>query len=193
MGNRTESAERNVKSGRLSGVISPTHSVLMRVVLGCLLLSLSSEAICMHQLRRCIHSSRSRPWVMALSREDAESNERLVDALFGGVEEASKELVKDPNIASHLQLDLDENGQPKQLRFVYVDEAECIGCTYCADVARNTFMMHPDAGRARAYAQGQDDPEVIMEAIECCPVYVAATRTHNARSVRECSVPSARR
>ena len=45
--------------------------------------------------------------------------------------EASKELVKDPNIASHLQLDLDENGQPKQLRFVYVDEAECIGCTMC--------------------------------------------------------------
>tara|TARA_B110001452_G_scaffold214868_1_gene185877 strand:- start:86 stop:1219 length:1134 start_codon:yes stop_codon:yes gene_type:complete len=30
--------------------------------------------------------------------------------------------------------------------------------------------MHPEAGRARAYAQGQDDPEVIMEAIDTCPV-----------------------
>ena len=30
--------------------------------------------------------------------------------------------------------------------------------------------MHPEAGRARAFAQGQDDPEVIMEAIDTCPV-----------------------
>ena len=69
-----------------------------------------------------------------------------------------------------MQLDLDDDGNPTQLRFAYVDEAECIGCTYCADVARNTFYMNEDAGRARVFAQGQDDPDVVMEAIECCPV-----------------------
>ena len=106
-----------------------------------------------------------------ISAEDAESNARIVEALFGGMEEAVDQIAaKDPEIASHLQLDYDEDGQPTQLRFVYVDETECIGCTYCADVARNTFVMEPSAGRARAFAQGQDEPDVVMEAIECCPV-----------------------
>ena len=54
-----------------------------------------------------------------------------------------------------------------------VDEVSCIGCTFCADVAKNTFIMHPEAGRARAYAQGQDDPELVMEAIDTCPVKCA--------------------
>lgn len=45
-----------------------------------------------------------------ISKEDAESNARLVDALFGSVEEAAEALEKDPDVSSHLQLDLDENG-----------------------------------------------------------------------------------
>ena len=77
---------------------------------------------------------------------------------------------KRKDIPSHMQLDLDDDGNPTQLRFAYVDEAECIGYTYCAGVARNTFYMNEDAGRARVFAQGQDDPDVVMEAIECCPV-----------------------
>lgn len=30
--------------------------------------------------------------------------------------------------------------------------------------------MEDDAGRARAFSQGGDDPEVVLEAIDCCPV-----------------------
>ena len=100
-----------------------------------------------------------------VSQEDAESNARLVDALFGSAEEAQRALFRDPSVASHLQLDLDETGKPKLLRFAYVDEQECIGCTYCASVASNTFFMEEEAGRARVFAQGEDDPELVMEAV----------------------------
>jgi ferredoxin len=34
-----------------------------------------------------------------------------------------------------------------------VDEIECIGCMYCAQIARNTFFIEDDAGRARAFAR----------------------------------------
>ena len=120
----------------------------------------------------------------AASKEDAESNARLVSALlddgsdgqglvdkvWSTISEAERGMEKDPSIASHLQLDLDEDGKPQQLRFLYVDELDCIGCTYCASIARNSFMMGEEAGRARAFAQGADDPEIILEAIDSCPV-----------------------
>jgi len=106
---------------------------------------------------------------MKISREDAESNARLIDALYQGIAD-TETLEKQTEVASHLQLDLDEEGKPKMLRFAYVDELECIGCTYCASIARNTFFMEEEAGRARVYAQGDDDPELVMEAIDCCPV-----------------------
>lgn len=53
---------------------------------------------------------------------------------------------------------------------VYVDEATCIGCKNCAHVARNTFYIEPDHGRARAIRQDGDSEEVIQEAIDTCPV-----------------------
>jgi len=53
---------------------------------------------------------------------------------------------------------------------VYVDEPACIGCTFCATTARSTFYMNEDAGRARVFNQGGDDPEVVQEAIDTCPV-----------------------
>eukprot|EP00310_Coccolithus_braarudii_P020423 CAMPEP_0183354742 /NCGR_PEP_ID=MMETSP0164_2-20130417/38004_1 /TAXON_ID=221442 /ORGANISM="Coccolithus pelagicus ssp braarudi, Strain PLY182g" /LENGTH=281 /DNA_ID=CAMNT_0025527685 /DNA_START=208 /DNA_END=1053 /DNA_ORIENTATION=+ len=102
--------------------------------------------------------------------EDAASNQRLIEALFGSLVEAEAQLEKDRAISSHQQLDYDEDGVPTMLRFAYVDEQECIGCTYCADVARNTFFMEDDAGRARVFAQGGDDPDTVLEAIDCCPV-----------------------
>jgi ferredoxin len=122
--------------------------------------------------------------MVAASKEDAESNARLLQALLdeGGEDgclvdkvwsticEEENYMVKDPAIASHLQLDLDDEGKPLQLRFLYVDELDCIGCTYCASIARNSFMMEPEAGRARAFSQGADDPEIILEAIDSCPV-----------------------
>jgi ferredoxin len=53
---------------------------------------------------------------------------------------------------------------------VYVDELTCIGCRHCAHVARNTFYIEPDYGRARAVRQDGDKEEIIQEAIETCPV-----------------------
>eukprot|EP00960_Hanusia_phi_P060758 764615-Hanusia_phi.AAC.1 len=61
-------------------------------------------------------------------------------------------------------------GEPALDRFVYVDEATCIGCTNCAtvneeeqtkgseeknplQVARSTFFMEQSYGRARAFRQ----------------------------------------
>lgn len=53
---------------------------------------------------------------------------------------------------------------------VYVDELTCIGCRHCAHVARNTFYIEPDYGRARVVRQDGDSDEVIQEAIDTCPV-----------------------
>ncbi len=53
---------------------------------------------------------------------------------------------------------------------VWVDEAVCIGCRYCAHVAANTFVVEPDWGRSRAIRQDGDSTELIQEAIDTCPV-----------------------
>ena len=53
---------------------------------------------------------------------------------------------------------------------VYVDELVCIGCTHCAHVARNTFYIEPDYGRARVIRQDGDSDALVQEAIDTCPV-----------------------
>jgi ferredoxin len=53
---------------------------------------------------------------------------------------------------------------------VWVDEAVCIGCRYCAHVACNTFLVEEDWGRSRAIRQDGDTTERIQEAIDTCPV-----------------------
>ncbi len=53
---------------------------------------------------------------------------------------------------------------------VWVDEAVCIGCRYCAHVASNTFLVEPTWGRSRAIRQDGDSTERIQEAIDTCPV-----------------------
>jgi ferredoxin len=53
---------------------------------------------------------------------------------------------------------------------VYVDEITCIGCKHCAHVARNTFYIEPDYGRSRVVRQDGDSEELILEAIDTCPV-----------------------
>ena len=55
-------------------------------------------------------------------------------------------------------------------RAVWVDEAVCIGCRYCAHVATNTFVVEPSFGRSRAIRQDGDSSERIQEAIDTCPV-----------------------
>ena len=53
---------------------------------------------------------------------------------------------------------------------VWVDEAVCIGCRYCAHVASNTFIVESQWGRSRAVRQDGDSSETIQEAIDTCPV-----------------------
>lgn len=53
---------------------------------------------------------------------------------------------------------------------VWVEEADCIGCRYCAHVASNTFAMVPETGRCRAIRQDGDSIDRIQEAIDTCPV-----------------------
>lgn len=53
---------------------------------------------------------------------------------------------------------------------VWVDEAVCIGCRYCAHVASNTFVVEANYGRSRAVRQDGDSTERIQEAIDTCPV-----------------------
>ena len=53
---------------------------------------------------------------------------------------------------------------------VWVDEAVCIGCRYCAHVAGHTFVVEESWGRSRAIRQDGDSTETIQEAIDTCPV-----------------------
>jgi ferredoxin len=63
-----------------------------------------------------------------------------------------------------------ELGGAVRQKGVFVDESTCIGCRYCAHVARNTFFIEPDYGRSRAIRQDGDPEELIQEAIDTCPV-----------------------
>jgi ferredoxin len=55
-------------------------------------------------------------------------------------------------------------------RGVYVDELTCIGCKFCAHVARNTFYIEPENGRSRVVRQDGDSEDTVQEAIDTCPV-----------------------
>lgn len=73
-------------------------------------------------------------------------------------------------VSSHKLVELDETGEPTKARFVYVDEESCIGCTYCAGIAQSTFCMNDEYGRARVFNQAGDSEDIVLEAIDTCPV-----------------------
>jgi ferredoxin len=73
------------------------------------------------------------------------------------------------NADSRTGLEPELGGAVRQ-KGVYVDELTCIGCTHCAHVARNTFYIEPDYGRARAIRQDGDPEPLVQEAIDTCPV-----------------------
>ena len=96
------------------------------------LLSLSLQGVAVRppaRRSRLPHSSRRLATLrmVAASKEDAESNARLLQALLdeGGEDgclvdkvwssicEEENAMVKNPEIASHLQLDLDDDGKPQ--------------------------------------------------------------------------------
>lgn len=63
-----------------------------------------------------------------------------------------------------------ELGGALRQKGVYVDELTCIGCKHCSHVARNTFFIQEDYGRARVFRQDGDTRVLIQEAIDTCPV-----------------------
>lgn len=63
-----------------------------------------------------------------------------------------------------------ELGGSLRQKAVYVDEIACIGCGHCTYVARNTFFLEDDYGKARVMQQQGDPFAIIQEAIETCPV-----------------------
>ncbi len=63
-----------------------------------------------------------------------------------------------------------ELGGMVRQRGIYVDELTCIGCKYCAHVARNTFYIEPENGRSRVVRQDGDSEDTVQEAIDTCPV-----------------------
>jgi len=82
----------------------------------------------------------------------------------------------EPELGGFLRSDSQRSGLEPELggmlrqKGVYVDEITCIGCKHCAHVARNTFYIESDYGRARVVRQDGDSEEVIQEAIDTCPV-----------------------
>jgi ferredoxin len=76
-------------------------------------------------------------------------------------------LLRDGGERSGLEPEL---GSRLRQRGVYVDEITCVGCRHCAHVARNTFFIEPDYGRARVVRQDGDSEPLIQEAIDTCPV-----------------------
>ena len=67
------------------------------------------------------------------------------------------------------EVDPESNATSTRCQMVWVDEPSCIGCGFCPAVARNTFVMDPAYGKARAYQQGGDVRECVDEAIDSCP------------------------
>ena len=82
----------------------------------------------------------------------------------------------EPELGGFLRDDPDRSGLEPELggvlrqKGVYVDEITCIGCKHCAHVARNTFYIEPDYGRSRVVRQDGDSEELIVEAMDTCPV-----------------------
>ena len=82
----------------------------------------------------------------------------------------------EPELGGFLRDEPDRTGLEPELggvlrqKGVYVDEITCIGCKHCAHVARNTFYIEPDYGRSRVVRQDGDSEELIVEAMDTCPV-----------------------
>ncbi len=82
----------------------------------------------------------------------------------------------EPELGGELRHGVDRTGFEPELggavrqKGVYVEEVDCIGCTHCAHVARSTFYVEPEYGRARAIRQDGDSEDTIQEAIDTCPV-----------------------
>jgi ferredoxin len=103
-------------------------------------------------------------------------NPMIDDLIAGNPEPSDSRTGFEPELGGMLRsaqlrtgLEPELGGQFRQ-KGVYVDEVTCIGCTHCAHVARNTFYIEPDYGRARVIRQNGDSEALIQEAMDTCPV-----------------------
>lgn len=93
-----------------------------------------------------------------------------------GIDTAVDRTGLEPELGGFLRDEPDRSGLEPELggvlrqKGVYVDEITCIGCKHCAHVARNTFYIEPDYGRSRVVRQDGDSEELIVEAMDTCPV-----------------------
>ena len=86
------------------------------------------------------------------------------------------ELIGEIGSAALLERDEKEGFWPPELSadrdapaMLWVDEYSCVGCRWCASVARNTFKVTDEYGTAMVMEQGGDQQNVIEEAIDVCP------------------------
>lgn len=93
------------------------------------------------------------------------------DSLVGQIS-SSEMLRRDEQFETWPEANLAKGDADTTQNMLWVDELSCIGCTWCADVARSTFRManeEHEFGTARVVQQGGDVPETVEEAIACCP------------------------
>lgn len=102
-----------------------------------------------------------------MSDKVSEETNLTMETSSTGLEPELGGVLRDADSSNGLEPEL---GGGLRQKGVYVDEVTCIGCTHCAHVARNTFYIEPDYGRARAISQNGDSEEVVQEAIDTCPV-----------------------
>lgn len=136
-------------------------------------------------------SAAARSARLALLREKDARAERIIDkwAYSKGTERYLEKrgslvgLGRD-RLNSSTILDLDElNGvyplflsvDPSRKQMVYVDENRCIGCTFCAAIARQTFAMDQKKGTARVVQQGRRLAH-IARCRSLSPVHTACRR-----------------
>ncbi len=100
--------------------------------------------------------------------DSCESHLEARDGLVGSV--GSAELLKRDEECELWPQELETD--PKARSMLWVDELSCIGCKYCADIARSTFAIaegDSDYGTARVVQQSGDTAETVDEAIASCP------------------------
>jgi len=101
--------------------------------------------------------------IFAAPAELAYLDER--DELVGEI--GSAELLRQDEAADFWPPELSNDREAPAM--LWVDEYSCIGCRWCASVARNTFQIGEEYGTAHVMQQGGDQQDVISEAVDVCP------------------------
>lgn len=98
------------------------------------------------------------------ARRHSREQGMLQDAKRAGANgKTSSELVT----SSLLGVEAEALADPEARSLTFVDEHQCIGCYNCAMIARNTFFMEDEHGRARVFRQ----KVATLPGRSCCMAY----------------------